>query len=132
MKYLKMFENMNDICIEISYDEYRDYKRSHTKDPNLVNIIISILRQEIPYNIHKLSPISPRINSIFVYTNNLYIDTVLPRSTPNKNIKIEGFGLFPFDDEYILIQVAITGAHSICFLCDGRDGLIEFLKNKIY
>jgi hypothetical protein len=123
MKYLKLFESMDKLYKQISFYEYEDYKLLNKMDLSYRSIIEQIAVDYLGNRIINKMSGDTFYNMLF------YIKIASLRGVNDTMDKIY---ITLFEDEYIIVIITFTNVSDRYYLCDGRDGLKQFLENNIY
>jgi hypothetical protein len=131
MKYLKKFESNSDLCVELTFNEYIEYIKSHVKDSTHLSTVKSIIKEYLGKNFLR-AEVTDQSGELCVYTRNIFIKYNYFGRMEDKKVDLIVF-LF-LEDEYVLVSPSLEGllGRGGRYLCDSRDGVIEFLNNKIY
>jgi hypothetical protein len=122
MKYLKLFEQVEELYKEVIWAEWNDFMSLHEREDTYKTTIIYIIKKALGYiDITEHTDFYFSIHPVFIYYQH-YTGVLL---------EINQTDVCLFKDEYITIRLEVMRGGTKYFIIDGRDGLVQFLEQNI-
>lgn len=129
MKYLKLFENSNELYYELDAKDFHH-------DSKLTNDIITTKEfDDIKKTLSYIGVYSKKCDKIF--TPIIY-GRDMGKGSLSFSLMITGsiesyahVGIKKSKDEWFFVYMAVLGSEGICYKCDQMEGLLQLFKDKL-